>query len=80
MWPREVDGLTVLVPPPAAMKRVLEQELLTMEIIVNPKTLPNGTNVIQLETAVGAAMKCFNGATGGDCAGETRSCGTEGVY
>ena len=46
------------------MKRVLEQELLTMEIIVNPKTLPNGTNVIQLETAVGAAMKCFNGATG----------------
>ncbi|XP_043199865.1 UTP--glucose-1-phosphate uridylyltransferase-like isoform X1 [Amphibalanus amphitrite] len=47
-----------------AMKRVLEQELLTMEIIVNPKTLPNGTNVIQLETAVGAAMKCFNGATG----------------
>jgi len=23
-----------------------------------------GTNVIQLETAVGAAMKCFNGATG----------------
>ena len=48
----------------SAMKRVLEQELLTMEIIVNPKTLPNGTNVLQLETAVGAAMKCFNGATG----------------
>ena len=46
------------------MRRVLEQELLTMEIIVNPKTLPNGTNVLQLETAVGAAMKCFNGATG----------------
>jgi len=47
-----------------AMKRVLDEKLLTMEIIVNPKTLPNGTNVIQLETAVGAAMKCFNGATG----------------
>lgn len=35
-----------------------------MEVIVNPKTLDNGLNVIQLETAVGAAMKCFEGSIG----------------
>ena len=31
---------------------------------VNPKTLDNGINVIQLETAVGAAMKCFTKCKG----------------
>ena len=35
-----------------------------MEIIVNPKTLDGGVNVIQLETAVGAAMKCFEKCRG----------------
>ncbi|CAG2056835.1 unnamed protein product [Timema podura] len=35
-----------------------------MEIIVNNKSLPNGLNVIQLETAVGAAMKTFEGGLG----------------
>jgi UTP--glucose-1-phosphate uridylyltransferase len=35
-----------------------------MEIIVNNKTLNNGLNVIQLETAVGAAMKTFDGGLG----------------
>lgn len=35
-----------------------------MEIIVNPKTLEGGLRVVQLETAVGAAMKCFEGAIG----------------
>jgi len=35
-----------------------------MEIIVNEKTLSNGTNVIQLETASGAAIKNFNSAIG----------------
>lgn len=35
-----------------------------MEIIVNEKTLSNGTNVIQLETASGAAIKNFNNAIG----------------
>jgi len=35
-----------------------------MEIIVNHKTLENGIRVIQLETAVGAAMKCFEGGIG----------------
>ena len=35
-----------------------------MEVIVNPKTLDGGVNVLQLETAVGAAMKCFEKANG----------------
>ncbi|KAH8257092.1 hypothetical protein KR038_003191 [Drosophila bunnanda] len=48
----------------AAIDRVLRERTLNMEIIVNNKTLENGTRVIQLETAVGAAMKCFDGAIG----------------
>jgi len=47
-----------------AMERVLEEQTLHMEIIVNPKTLDNGLNVIQLETASGAAIKSFEGAIG----------------
>lgn len=35
-----------------------------MEIIVNGKTLESGEKVIQLETAVGSAIKHFNGAHG----------------
>ncbi len=35
-----------------------------MEVIVNPKTLDDGVNVVQLETAVGAAMKCFENGVG----------------
>jgi UTP--glucose-1-phosphate uridylyltransferase len=35
-----------------------------MEIIINNKTLNNGLNVIQLETAVGSAMKTFDGGLG----------------
>lgn len=35
-----------------------------MEIIVNNKTFANGLNIIQLETAVGAAMKTFEGSIG----------------
>lgn len=35
-----------------------------MEVIVNQKTLDNGINVIQLETAAGAAMKDFSRAVG----------------
>ena len=31
---------------------------------MNPKQLAGGVNVIQLETAVGAAMKCFEQASG----------------
>ncbi|EEB15222.1 UTP--glucose-1-phosphate uridylyltransferase, putative [Pediculus humanus corporis] len=47
-----------------AMKRILEEKTLNMEVIVNHKHLESGYNVIQLETAVGAAMKCFNGCVG----------------
>ncbi|XP_021340204.1 UTP--glucose-1-phosphate uridylyltransferase-like, partial [Mizuhopecten yessoensis] len=47
-----------------AMKRVVDEKTLDMEIIVNPKTLDNGLNVIQLETAVGSAIKSFEGALG----------------
>jgi len=47
-----------------AMHSVLESDSLDMEVIVNPKTLDNGTNVIQLEQAVGAAIKSFDGAAG----------------
>lgn len=47
-----------------AIDRVLENNSLNMEIIVNNKTQPNGLNIIQLETAVGAAMKSFEGSIG----------------
>ncbi|XP_037940362.1 UTP--glucose-1-phosphate uridylyltransferase isoform X2 [Teleopsis dalmanni] len=47
-----------------AIDRVLRERTLNMEIIVNNKTLENGLRVIQLETAVGAAMKCFDGSIG----------------
>ena len=47
-----------------AIQRVLGENTLDMEIIVNPKQLSGGVNVIQLETAVGAAMKCFDNASG----------------
>jgi len=47
-----------------AIKRVVEECTLDMEVIVNPKQLEGGLNVIQLETAVGAAMKCFENASG----------------
>lgn len=42
----------------------MREDRLNMEIIVNHKTLDKGERVIQLETAVGAAMKCFDGAIG----------------
>jgi UTP--glucose-1-phosphate uridylyltransferase len=35
-----------------------------MEIIINPKSMDDGTPVIQLETASGAAIKHFNNAHG----------------
>lgn len=47
-----------------AIQRIVDQGSLNMEIIVNNKSLPDGMNVIQLETAVGAAMKCFEGGIG----------------
>ncbi|XP_045460351.1 UTP--glucose-1-phosphate uridylyltransferase isoform X2 [Harmonia axyridis] len=47
-----------------AIDRVLKQNILDMEIIINNKHLDNGLNIIQLETAVGAAMKIFEGGIG----------------
>jgi len=48
----------------ASVQRIVDENTLDMEIIVNPKTLDNGLNVYQLETAVGAAMKCFENSVG----------------
>lgn len=48
----------------SAIKRVIQTAVLNMEIIVNPKQLENNAHVIQLETAVGAALKSFNGSLG----------------
>ncbi|KAA0203579.1 hypothetical protein HAZT_HAZT008766, partial [Hyalella azteca] len=45
-----------------AMARVVQNQSLDMEVIINHKTLDNGLNIIQLEQAVGAAVKSFNGA------------------
>nr|QBH73780.1 UTP-glucose-1-phosphate uridylyltransferase 2 [Thermobia domestica] len=47
-----------------AIQRVVKDGSLNMEIIVNNKHLSNGLNIIQLETAAGAAMKCFEGCLG----------------
>ncbi|XP_026476874.1 UTP--glucose-1-phosphate uridylyltransferase-like [Ctenocephalides felis] len=47
-----------------AIDRVLNEHTLNMEIIINTKHLDSGENVIQLETAVGAAMKSFDRGIG----------------
>merc|ERR1712168_1671878 len=47
-----------------AINRLLEKDSMEMEVIVNPKRLENGLNVIQLETAVGSAIHNFEGAIG----------------
>ncbi|KAI9442204.1 UTP-glucose-1-phosphate uridylyltransferase [Lactarius indigo] len=47
-----------------ALKRIMENEGMDLEIIINPKTTDDGQAVIQLETAAGAAVKHFKGAHG----------------
>ncbi|XP_023328697.1 UTP--glucose-1-phosphate uridylyltransferase isoform X2 [Eurytemora carolleeae] len=47
-----------------SIQRIMQENTLDMEIIVNPKSLDKGVNVYQLETAVGAAMKCFENCIG----------------
>lgn len=47
-----------------AMHRLIEKNQIHREIIINPKTLDSGLNVIQLETAVGAGITSFEGAIG----------------
>ncbi|PPD74716.1 hypothetical protein GOBAR_DD28366 [Gossypium barbadense] len=46
-----------------AIKRLVEADELKMEIIPNPKEV-NGINVLQLETAAGAAIRFFDHAIG----------------
>jgi len=47
-----------------ALKRVMENEGMDLDIIINPKTTDDGQAVIQLETAAGAAIKHFRNAHG----------------
>jgi len=49
-----------------AIKRLVDSKQMEMEIIVNPKhiDLGGGIDVVQLETAAGAAIKNFVGAVG----------------
>ena len=47
-----------------AIKRLVDSKNLKLEIIVNNKTSDSGEKVIQLETAVGAAIKHFKGSHG----------------
>ncbi|BGP18750.1 UTP-glucose-1-phosphate uridylyltransferase [Rhodosporidiobolus nylandii] len=47
-----------------AIKRIMENDGMDLEIIVNNKVDDKGAPVIQLETAVGAAIKHFNNAHG----------------
>lgn len=47
-----------------AIDRLVKESQLHMEVIVNNKTLDDGLHVVQLETAVGAAMKNFENAKG----------------
>lgn len=47
-----------------AINRLVTDNKLNLDIIINNKSLSDGTKVIQLETAVGAAMKYFNKSIG----------------
>jgi UTP--glucose-1-phosphate uridylyltransferase len=45
-----------------ALKKILVQGPLKLPVIVNPKKVPDGTHVVQLEQALGAAIEAFPGA------------------
>lgn len=47
-----------------ALKNIMENGGMELDIIVNPKVADDGTAVIQLETAIGAAIKHFKNAHG----------------
>ncbi|OMH84409.1 UTP-glucose-1-phosphate uridylyltransferase [Zancudomyces culisetae] len=47
-----------------SMKRLVEEDQLQLDLIINKKATSDGTPVIQLETAVGAAIKYFDRAHG----------------
>ena len=46
------------------MDTLIDEGTLDMEVIVNEKTTDDGVKVIQLETAIGAAIKCFKSSLG----------------
>lgn len=48
----------------SALKKILDQNIMELEIIENKKKLPNGESIIQLETAVGASIRYFSKAKG----------------
>lgn len=48
----------------AAIRRLVESNSMQLEVIVNHKALDNGTNIVQLETACGDAVRNFDGAVG----------------
>eukprot|EP00047_Mylnosiga_fluctuans_P002912 m.226544 g.226544 ORF g.226544 m.226544 type:complete len:499 (-) comp11438_c0_seq1:35-1531(-) len=48
----------------SAVKRILDARAMHMEVIENSKSLDNGQKIIQLETAVGSAIKNFKGGIG----------------
>ncbi|XP_003740715.1 UTP--glucose-1-phosphate uridylyltransferase [Galendromus occidentalis] len=46
------------------IKQAVETHALSMEIIINHKHLDDGTNIVQLETAAGSAIKDFSNSFG----------------
>ncbi|CAJ0569899.1 unnamed protein product, partial [Mesorhabditis spiculigera] len=60
----EYSTQTILWANLGAIKRVISNNELDMEVIVNPKHLDRGLDVIQLETAAGAAIKNFKYSCG----------------
>ncbi|OAF70629.1 hypothetical protein A3Q56_01605 [Intoshia linei] len=47
-----------------ALKDVIENATMDLDVIVNPKRTKESINVIQLETAIGSGIKCFNNVIG----------------
>ena len=47
-----------------AVDSLIDEGTLDMDVIVNEKTTDDGVKVIQLETAIGAAIKCFKSSLG----------------
>lgn len=46
------------------LNQLVEENQIQMEVIVNPKTLESGLNILQLEQAAGAAIRSFDVAFG----------------
>jgi hypothetical protein len=63
---KDVCFCLLLIPlfSTSAIKRIIDEGTMDLEVIVNPKSLNGGVNVLQLETAVGAALKCFENGLG----------------